>query len=283
MRETIHELNGEGWTCPYCKTTNYPHQKGDLAEAVFQRRDGRGGIRLVVAENPASVNPASAKPEDLRGEALERFDCDPAVARAVYETAGLVFEPDLNQMWRVGEHELTVSLWVDPKRRHITHLVGGWPPEITRRRGSTPTDLALAEVYAISLSRVLFLPRGPEMARWKRRLLHDVGLVEAAPVDLRPLPIGSPDSAVTTWQVIQTLLELRGLTDPSDELPLSCPFLSRWTRMDENVFRRGKYWLEKQGFIWRTGEAPSRGGGRSTVIWGVALHGAETVHQEERS
>jgi hypothetical protein len=249
----------------------------NLAEAVSQRRDGRGGIRLVLAENPASEhpayeNPASAKPEDLRGKALEGFDCDPAVARAVYEHAGLVFEPYLHQVWQVGDHELTVYLWVDRKRRHVTHLVGGWPPAIERKRTTKPpTDLVLAEVYAVAFSRVLYLPRGPEMARWKRRLLHEVGLVETAPVDLKPLPVGAPDSAATTWNVIKGLLELRGLTDPSDELPLSCPFLSRWTRMDEEVFRRGKYWLEKQGFIWRADEARSRGGGRPTVIWGVAV------------
>jgi hypothetical protein len=287
-KATYHERSHDGWKCVHCGAVNEPREHENLAEAELQRRDNRGGTRLVLTENPASEHaayehPASAKPEDLRGDALERCDCDPAVARAVYEHAGLAFEPGLAQVWQVGEHQLTVSLWVDPKRRHVTHLVSGWPPEIRRNTTkSIPTDLALAELYAISFSRVLFLPRGPEMARWKRRLLRELGRVQTNPVDLRPLPVGAPDSAVTTWRVIKDLLEIRALTEPSDQLPLSSPFLSRWTRTDEDVFRRGKYRLEKQGLIRRADEAPSRGGGRPTVVWHVALQGGRRADRSAR-
>ena len=80
------------------------------------------------------------------------------------------------------------------------------------------------------------------MARWKRRLLVEFGFVPPKRLPFTPLPPGSPDSAVATWQAIHELREIRALTDEPDEpLPLSGPFLARWSGIDQDEIRRGKY------------------------------------------
>jgi hypothetical protein len=179
----------------------------------------------------------------------------------------------MSQTWTPASGGLKVKIWLDDGRRYVTHLISGWPAGLTRKRtGKPPTDLALAEVYAIAVTGEIHLPRGPELARWKRRALAGAGILQPAPVRLKALPPGAPDSAESTWKAIEHLLAIRWLTDPQeDPVVLSAPFLARWTGVDEQTLRRGKYWLSKQGFITKAGTVPSAGGGRPTQLWTVSL------------
>jgi hypothetical protein len=270
-RATFHERHERGWACTACGRLN----EDPVAEAALQRRKGRGGNQPALGANPASATAASANASDLvlYGEGLERFDRDPAVARFVYQLAALDFEPLELQDWLIGTETLRISLWIDSRGRHITQIQGGWPAGIVRRTTrAVPRGLVLAEVYAISVAGVVHLPCGPELARWKRRLLQEQGALETLEVRLQTLAEGAPESAKSTWKAIESLVSVRWLSDPPEEaLTLSVPFLVRWSGIDEQTLRRGKYWLQRHGFITKVGGLPSTPPRRPTDLWKVTL------------
>ncbi len=251
------------------------------ARALENRGGNRGGNQPLGDDTASSTASRLSSPPSpsvtrdtadwLRASELEAHDRDPRLAKFVYQTAGLLLDNTLVQTWHVGEQQLQVAVWPDESLRYVLRISSGWPAAIKRHHSQQPpTGLALAEVYAISTAKRLHLPRGPELARWKRKALVDAGIVEPHPVQLAPLPPDAPNSARQTWHAIAGLLQVRFLVDPPDEpVPISSPFLSSWSGMPQSTLERGKRWLEPHGYITRVGHAPF-GSPAPCLLWHIA-------------
>jgi hypothetical protein len=191
--------------------------------------------------------------------------------RVVCDRAGLSAEVGKRQDWVVGGSTLTVEWWLNERYCYRLLVLEGWPPTENRRRG-----LLLAEVFAIALSGVVgdLRERRPELARWKARLVIEAGLVAAPRVEMKALPADAPESARIAWPVINSVVQVRRLTDDDDAdehdgIPLVASYLSRWSGLDESVFVSGKRWLARHAYIEHVGEAPGRFG-KPTKLWRVA-------------
>lgn len=201
--------------------------------------------------------------EALRGQALADRDDSRELAVFVCERAGLTGAVDRRQTWRVGEHELLVALKLDERYRYYLRVLSGWP-NVPARRG-----LKLGHVFAIAVTGDLRELKGPERARWKLRALVEAGLVELPAVSLRALPERAPDAARRTWDAVRHLAAIRAITDGTGPLPLSAPWLAKWSGLDESVLRSGKRWLENEGYLRRAGEVARKP--KPLILWSLAL------------
>jgi hypothetical protein len=125
----------------------------------------------------------------------------------------------------------------------------------------------LTNVYAASITGELgTLGRG-EFPRWKRRALIESGRLAAPNVTLESLAPSAPESAHRLWTAIATLVRVRaaGGEKPTDPLPLSRPFLRRWTPASDSQVRRAMEWLEQHHYIERVGRHGK------LILWTVAL------------
>jgi hypothetical protein len=209
------------------------------------------------------LDPSSGK-RILDKAALLEYDRREEVARAVAAHIGLEFAKDTT--WRVGGADLVVRPWCGKDGEWKVAVHTGWPTRPVRR------SLTLAEAFAIHATGELREKKlgRPEHARFKLRMLVDVGVEEAAEVRLAPLPEGAPLDAVETWALVGRLESIRRLGEPPEEpFAFSAPWVARFFAVDQKLVERGKYWLEKHGYLTRAGESESRWG-KATVLW-VAL------------
>jgi hypothetical protein len=186
--------------------------------------------------------PTACEPQEtLSGEALAAWDGDAGFAERVCVLAGLRFEEGARQQLVIGDASLSVSLWLDTRDRFVFRVWDGWP-EIPYAR--TPKSLKLAQLYAILVTRDLRVPRGPVLARWKRRALVETGTIPPpAPASLAELPANATPSAHATWGLVAELISIRRLTEPAGtSLPLSAPWLSGFSggRVTEATIVAGK-------------------------------------------
>jgi hypothetical protein len=124
----------------------------------------------------------------------------------------------------------------------------------------------LAEVFAAVVSGRLLKLRGPELARWKLRLLAVTGFVLLPHLALPPIPADAPHRAVQVYDGFRLLLQCRGVREPvGSPTPFTRDFGSRWCGMNESAFDRGKSWLIKRGLIRPAGKYGPRG--RETTLW----------------
>jgi hypothetical protein len=193
------------------------------------------------------------------------------VLRVVCEHAGLSLDVGEKQSWHVGGRTLTVEWFLNERGCYRLRLLEGWPSAAPKRRA-----LLMAEVFALASSGVLrdLRQQRAELARWKARLVIEAGLVEAPIVSLPPLPVDAPQSAGTTWQVIESLVRVRRLTDDDADdqrtgIPLVAPYLARWSGVSESTFVAGKRWLADHGYIEHVGDGPGSFG-NPTRMWRVA-------------
>lgn len=248
-----------------------------MAEVPSQRsyqkqRLSEGDNSSAVLDNSSAVDSSSATgdPDNssavLRGGTLEAFDQDEAFARDVAALIGI--DADAGEsVWRTGDAELTVKLWRGDDDLFVFRLFDGWPEP------PAPRAVKLAQAFALATTGTLDLPTGPELARWKLRLLVTLGRAEAAPVALPELPPDAPEAALLTWAVVGQLLTARRLTEPVGEpITFSAPWVARGFALDEALVRRGKRWLERGGYLTRAGTVPSRNPNarRPTQLWRVA-------------
>ena len=289
LRETYHVQRRGRWCCLTCGRANDPSQlalfrpTGEERHARLGNTGGNRGGSQTLGANTASTTAShwsttASRPSDttalghLRAAELEAHDRDPGLARFIYSRAGLRLENNVVQTWRVADQRLQVVVWPDDSRRYVLRIKSGWPAAIKRHRSQQPpAGLALAEVYATTITNQLHLPRGPELARWKRKALVDAGIIEPHPVRLPSLPPGAPECARQTWQAIAGLLQVRFLVDPPDEpVPLSSPFLCSWSGVPQSTLERGKRWLESRGYITRVGHAPF-GWPAPCLLWRITI------------
>lgn len=302
LRETYHLQRRGRWYCLTCGRANDPSQlalfrpTGEERHARLLDTGGNRGGSQTLGANTASTSAShwsttASRPSDttalghLQAAELEAHDRDPGLARFIYSRAGLRLENNIVQTWRVADQRLQVVVWPDESRRYVLRIKSGWPAAIKRHRSQQPpTGLALAEVYASTTTNELHLPRGPELARWKRRALVDAGIISPHPVHLALLPPTAPSNAQETWDAIRGLLQIRFLVDPEDEpVPLSSPFLASWSGLPQSRIERGKHWLEQHGLITRAGNALF-GWPAPCLLWRVTTaERAETTPQPDRA
>jgi hypothetical protein len=109
--------------------------------------------------------------------------------------------------------------------------------------------------------------------RWKRLALLESGLVGVPNVSLAQLPTEASDSTHVLWEAIELLIRVRvlGGESASDSLPLSRPFLCRWTPLSERATRSGMESLERWELIRRAGAHTKTGGRRPLTLWTVEV------------
>ncbi len=230
-------------------------------ELPIGRNGGDDGVTAYVGEGSSTTYE--------RGRWSE-YEWRPEYAAFVCGRGGFSAHPSRrHHPWRVGDLELTVSLWLDPKVRYIVWVHAGWP------KRSAPNSLLLAAVYAITLTGRLEVPEAPSLARWQTRALMDAGLITRPPVGLGDLPPNAPGSVRAAWPWIDLLFAVRvangGLNDP---LVLDAPFLQGWSgnTVPEATFVAAKRWLQAHGYITHVGDAPGKFG-KPTKLWGVRVRG----------
>jgi hypothetical protein len=213
---------------------------------------------------------ASADAGELAGEALVDWDARTEFGQFVADRAKLGIEVDVTQRWRVGGHELAVSFWIDMRSICVLRVHGGWPKAATPD-DPVPKALCLAEVFAIATTGELEKLRPASLKRWKVRALAEGGFITVPPVSLPRLPDAAPHAAFVTWRAIAGLLAIRRLTDPpGSTVPLKASWLANWSGgVDENTVRRGKYWLQRRGYIKHV-DSKNVGKPKPLYLWAVA-------------
>jgi hypothetical protein len=185
---------------------------------------------------------------------LGEFDADARYAVFVCRQAGFPAEvSSAKRVWRIGDVELTVSLWLDEEVRYVVFVHAGWSGR------PAPRSLILAQVYAVAVHGELRVAKGPELARWRNRALIDAGLVARPTVSMPELADSAPPSAKKTWSLIEQLLAARNLTDsPAEPVPLNAPFLERWSggTITASEIVSARQWYEANGYIVHVDDAP---------------------------
>jgi hypothetical protein len=125
----------------------------------------------------------------------------------------------------------TAHLWKDDQ--------GDWKYACSRH-GSGRTVYALMEVYAAVISGQLVDRAGPELARWKLRLLLDTGTVKAPTVALPPLPPEATERHRQLYAGVRRVFEARWLADPGEPAPLARRFLGDWCHMSPSAVQKLK-------------------------------------------
>jgi len=147
-------------------------------------------------------------------------------------------------------------IWCDDRGYHVYVDVD---------RSGPRSSYCLAEVFAAIHSGVLRACKGPEIARWKLRLLAETGAVEFAQVSLPSLPPHAPASDVKLRAAVELLFRTRWITEYRQPIPLTRGFLAAWTPMPESTVAHAKGRLIDRGVIVRAGE--TRANGHYMGLW----------------
>lgn len=147
----------------------------------------------------------------------------------------------------------------------------------------SPEILTLAEVYyaqrtgrVVKLGREVMGHEGgkvyagkPTHAVWRLRLLHDAGLLEPAPVPLRPLEGKVRDVVRDVYVGIHLLFGLRWAAYERSPMPLAHRFVAEWIGLDPESDRarvgRAIQTLFQKGIIEQVGSFPTRWGAKHEV------------------
>jgi hypothetical protein len=211
----------------------------------------------------AGTPTAYVKGFSAAGEHLAGFDSNERFGCFVAGVAGFSIEVGSTQRsWSLGAHELRVSVMQDEAVRYVVQIHDGWC------KRPAPRSLILPQVYALAITEELWVPQGPELARWRNRALLDADLIMRPEVGLARLPEAAPRSARETWAIIGSLVEARAVGGDPYPLPLKASFLVGWSgnAVTESSVRTGKTWLEAKGFIKHV--ADGRGSfGKPAKLW----------------
>lgn len=235
-----------------------------------KRSEGEMGLRGATAYGSTTYG-------HLRGDDLAEYDCREDFAAWVVRRAGLEWQLEEEQAWRVAGHRIDVTLWQDDAERFVLLIRRGWPPP------DAPASLCLAEVVQAAVGGEL--PKrtagrkSPELSRWKARALIEAGLYPRPPVSLAPLLARAPLSAGATWALVGDLLAARRVTEPGDDVtPLNIPFLLKWAgwlpQLDglrEGTVKSGRGWLARNRYLTDAGPVAPGPFGNPLKGWRVAL------------
>lgn len=115
----------------------------------------------------------------------------------------------------------------------------------------------LAEVRHAQVSGQLTRLDPPTLARWYRRLFAEAGVVDLAPVELPPLPPGTPayvEQVRRGYQLLAAVRDGQGATEP---MPFTRRFAASWCGVTEHEAREAIAELRRLGIIEKVGEHPA--------------------------
>ena len=101
-------------------------------------------------------------------------------------------------------------------------------------------------------------------------MLVELGFLAPAAFAFPRLPAGAPDTAKSVWHEVEYLLRIRRLTDLSGTtFPLVATWLAEWSggRVSEKETIAGRLWLDRHGYLCRSGQQQGRGGGKPMNLW----------------
>ena len=99
----------------------------------------------------------------------------------------------------------------------------------------------------------------PSLARWKLRLLAELGYLTPEPKALPPLPYGVPDTVLDVYDGVNELFGLRWAHEGEREpVPLTRDFLSSWCATSPASVERAKGFLISEGIIVKTDDLANR-------------------------
>jgi hypothetical protein len=141
-----------------------------------------------------------------------------------------------------AERRPSASLYREPRQGWIVYC--DW---------HTRSWYVLAEVYAAVKSGSVRKLRGPELARWKLRLLVETGRLTPETVPLPPLPADAPQAARRVYKGFRLLFDCRSTTERPGPAPFTRDFGSAWCGVGPTTFETGKGWLIENGLIKKAG------------------------------
>jgi hypothetical protein len=189
---------------------------------------------------------------------LLAFDRDEEFVRAVAKRVGI---PHLGATFRCvlpghEERHPSANLWCDER--------GIWIYRDHHRRDGR-SAFALVEVYAARMAGRVVQPHPPSLARWKVRLLADLGAVRLDPVELPRLPASSTLSAQRLRNGFALLLAVRWWREPGTPAPYTASFAGPWCGMPDGTVNWAKGDLIREGIIVKVGE--TNDGSRTTSLY----------------
>jgi len=244
---------GKRTTCSNKKPTSGPELPTSVQAPTYEREGKEAQEESATADLPTFA---------LRREGRRAWDQRRDVAVALAAHLGLDPFGD-NRSLRLGGNDIVVRFAVeDESSEWKLVIVDGWP-------GAPRSALALHEAFGMTVTGKLDKIGGPIGARWKDRMLAELGFVELPSLRFPDLPADAPATARKTWRWIDHLLRVRRWTEPAKEpIALSAPFLVDWSGGDLTLKEAiaGKRWLDRHGYIVRCGEVPT-GRGKPLVLW----------------
>lgn len=167
---------------------------------------------------------------------LASWDRDPTFVDAARALLGIP-PGELGRAFRCvlpghEERRPSASLFVEPRRQTVVY-----------RDWHTGVWYTLTDVYAAQISGQARKLRGPEHARWKLRLLVELGFLSPAHVVMPPLPADAPACARAVYDGLQVLLACRWAREPGEPTPFTAEFGAAWCGLSRSQFERGKSWL----------------------------------------
>jgi hypothetical protein len=207
---------------------------------------------------PATTNylvhprPGEIGPNDLQGENLMRFDCDP------------LFVADAVELFGIAALEGEPFACVLPGHTHeadsavLSRGVQGDLLYVDVHAHSAREMFTLADVYAsLHSGRTAHRPRSSH-AVFKLDLLRELGWIEPAPVLIRVLPDTASKAAKVLRERFAVLMGLRALrSDGKEAVPYSKRFAADWCGLSPSTALRGITELFDNGVIVHAGSHAS--------------------------
>ncbi len=224
-----------------------------IARAGYNRdmtthRSGRREIRVLTTDE---IIAGAGGRREQKGTGLDTWDRDPDwVGRATH----FLGVPHHRGRWGqrfpcvLPGHTDEASLWQDKKRRFVLHC---WCDDRFYPLVSVYVARQLGSVEALDEIR------GPELARWKLRLLGELGDLDV-PDDLeifRPLPDDVPQHIRDFYDAFSLALRVRWLTDLGEAVPFSLRFAVRWScnRFSMYQAEQARGWLITNNYMKKAG------------------------------
>lgn len=188
--------------------------------------------------------------EAVAARRLDDLDKDDRFALAVQQHLGVPRDVALGRAFLCvlpghAENSPSASLGRDNAGRWIYH---DW-----HRRGGCPEYLTLADVYFSIHCGWVRASHGPTLAVWKLRLLHEMGLLDPAPVPMRPLPDDAEDDVRAVYDGFRDLLALKWTYEPKVATTFSWSFAEDWLNLDERRVAVAMRTLLKRKIIRKVG------------------------------
>jgi hypothetical protein len=230
------------------------------------RRDNKPRRDTTPSETipPRLPIPPWAKQKD----GIESWDTDPGFAKSVARLVGI--EAALGETCpcpipRCEAPGKSANLWRDSQRRMYVLRIHGHDHDGRR-------SFSLTETWAAQIAGRPLKISGPAHARWKLRLLAELGQLSLPAVRLPLLPADASDAVRRTYDGLRLLVAIRHAVGDTGPFPFTRRFVGPWCGLSDYQAERGKLELLRLGVIEKVGEIPSRH--HPTSLYAVKRGGA---------